>query len=148
MKTPKKFLWLCRSQGNGTGAVTIYGDDSPVSAGGDISDSVGTHYVVEAQPLPPAPGTEETSESAATAVPATTSSTSSVPSGDPKTSEPPSIISTVTTSSTTTTTTVAESPLVLQVQVLNGSGVAGATGRSRILPCLVLVPIFSMLAYW
>ena len=96
------------------------------SANGDISDSVGTRYVVEAQGLPPAPVAETTTTTSSTST--TTSTTSSVP----ETSEPPSSAtsSTTTTSTTTTTTTaVVESPVVLQVQVLNGSGVAGAAGR-------------------
>ena len=96
-----------------------------VSAGGDVTDSVGTSYVVEAQGLPPAPMAETTT---------TTSTTTSTTSSAPETSEPSSATTsstTTTTSSTTTTTTaaVAESPVVLQVQVLNGSGVAGAAGR-------------------
>ena len=98
------------------------------SASGDISDSVGTRYVVEAQGLPPAPVAETTTTTSSTST--TSSSTSSVP----ETSEPPSSATSSTTtatssSTTTTTTTVVESPVVLQVQVLNGSGVAGAAGR-------------------
>ena len=95
------------------------------SASGDISDSVGTRYVVEAQGLPPAPVAETTTTTSSTS----TTSTSSVS----ETSEPPSATTSSTTTSTssttTTTTTVVESPVVLQVQVLNGSGVAGAAGR-------------------
>ena len=96
------------------------------SASGDISDSVGTRYVVEAQGLPPAPVAETTTTTSSTST--TSTSTSSVP----ETSEPPSATTsstTTTTASSTTTTTVVESPVVLQVQVLNGSGVAGAAGR-------------------
>ena len=97
------------------------------SASGDISDSVGTRYVVEAQGLPPAPVAETTTTTSSTSTTPTT--TSSVP----ETSEPPSAATssttTTTSSTTTTTTTVVESPAVLQVQVLNGSGVAGAAGR-------------------
>ena len=100
-----------------------------VSAGGDIADSFGTRYVVEAQGLPPAPVVETTTTTSSTS---TTSSTAT--SFVPETSEAPSTATsstTTTTSSTTTTTTaaVAESPAVLLVQVLNGSGVAGAAGR-------------------
>ena len=96
------------------------------SASGDISDSVGTRYVVEAQGLPPAPVAETTTTTSSTS----TTSTSSVP----ETSEPPGAATSSTTtttspSTTTTTTAVVESPVVLQVQVLNGSGVAGAAGR-------------------
>ena len=95
-----------------------------VSASGDISDSIGTRYVVEAQLLPPAPVAETTTTTSSTST--TSSTTSSVP----ETSEPPSSATSSTTSTTTTTTTtVVESPVVLQVQVLNGSGVAGAAGR-------------------
>ena len=98
------------------------------SASGDISDSAGTRYVVESQGLPPAPVVETTTTTSSTST--TSTSASSVP----ETSEPPSVTTssttTTSTSSTTTTTTAAvESPAVLQVQVLNGSGVAGAAGR-------------------
>ena len=98
------------------------------SASGDIADSVGTRYVVEAQGLPPAPVAETTTTTSSTST--TSTSTSSAP----ETSEPSSVAtsSTTTTSTsttTTTTTTVVESPVILQVQVLNGSGVAGAAGR-------------------
>ena len=100
---------------------------------------------MEAQSLPPVPETDEASEPAVTAAPpittastsTTTSTTSSLPS---EASESPSTSSSTTTTSaapaTTTTNTsssttaaVIESPVVLQVQVLNGSGVAGAAGR-------------------
>ncbi len=98
------------------------------SASGDISDSAGTRYVVESQGLPPAPVVETTTTTSSTST--TSTSASSVP----ETSEPPSVTTSSTTttstsSTTTTTTTVVESPAVLQVQVLNGSGVAGAAGR-------------------
>ena len=98
------------------------------SASGGITDSVGTRYVVEAQGLPPAPVAETTTTTSSTST--TSTSTSSVP----ETSEPPSAATSSTTttstsSTTTTTTTVVESPVTLQVQVLNGSGVAGAAGR-------------------
>ena len=100
---------------------------------------------MEAQSSPPVPETDEASEPAVTAAPTittantstTTSTTSSLPSEASGTSEPPGTSTTttttsavpVTTTSSTTTTTVVESPVVLQVQVLNGSGVAGAAGR-------------------
>ena len=102
------------------------GDMSPSifeSAGGYITDSVSTRYVVEVQGLPPAPVAETTS----------TTSSASTTSSIPETSETPSATTSSTTTSTssttTTTTTVVESPAILQVQVLNGSGVAGAAGR-------------------
>ena len=106
------------------------------SASGDITDSVGSRYIVKAQSFPVAPGTE-TTPTTTVAAPITTSSL-------PETSEIPNTTTSTTTSSTTTTsattTTTAipatTSPVVanlspsqLQVQVLNGSGVAGAAGR-------------------
>ena len=107
-----------------------------VSAGGDITDSLGTLYVVESQPLPAAPGTETTTTTTTSDAPAATTTSA------PETSEPAASTSTTTTTSiaTTTTTTSAVpattspvtadlSPAQLQVQVLNGSGVAGAAGR-------------------
>ena len=115
-------FWFFQDDDSGDVPPSIY-----VSTSGDITDSVGTRYVVEAQGLPPAPVAETTTTTSSTST--TTSTTSSVP----ETSEPPSAATsstTTTTSSTiTTTTTVVESPAVLQVQVLNGSGVAGAAGR-------------------
>ena len=107
-----------------------------VSAGGDITDSVGTSYVVKAELLLPAPVAETTTTTSSTTSSTTASSTTSAePTEEPATSEAPSTAtsSTTTTTSTTSTTTttaaVAESPVVLLVQVLNGSGVAGAAGR-------------------
>ena len=98
------------------------------SASGDISDSVGTRYVVEAQGLPPAPVAETTTTTSSTST--TSITTSSVPETSETSSAATSSTTTTSTSSTTTTTTtVVESPVVLQVQVLNGSGVAGAAGR-------------------
>ena len=108
------------------------------SASGDINDSFGTRYVIEAQGLPPAPGTETTTSTTTTTTSSTTSTTSSLPS---ETSELPSTTTTTstttatpaitTTSTTTTTVPVVEdlSPAQLVVQVLNGSGIAGAAGR-------------------
>ncbi len=115
-------FWFFQDDDSGDVLPSVY-----VSASGDISDSVGTRYVVEAQGLPPAPAAETTTTTSSTS----TTSTSSVP----ETSEPPSAATssttttTTSTTTTTTTTTVVESPVVLQVQVLNGSGVAGAAGR-------------------
>ena len=122
-------FWFFQDDDSGDVPPSVY-----VSASGDISDSVGTRYVVEAQGLPPAPVAETTTTTSSTSTTPTT--TSSVP----ETSEPPSAATsstttttssttTTTSSTTTTTTTVVESPAVLQVQVLNGSGVAGAAGR-------------------
>ena len=104
------------------------GDEPPTiseSASGDITDSVGTRYVVEAQPLPPAPVAEITATTTSTTTTSTTTTTSSVPS---ELSVPQSTTPTTTTTTSTTTTTTPV-PAVLQVQVLNGSGVAGAAGR-------------------
>ena len=105
---------------------------------------------MEAQDLPPAPAAKTTTTTSSTSTTSTTISTAttpaaaSAPSEEPGTSEPtgttsstttaapPAATSTTTTTSSTTTTTtaaVAESPATLQVQVLNGSGVAGAAGR-------------------
>ena len=114
-------FWFFQDDDSGDVPPNVY-----VSASGVITDSVGTRYVVKAQGLPPAPVAETTTTTSSTT---TTSTASSVP----ETSEPPSAATSSTTTSTstttTTTTTVVESPAVLQVQVLNGSGVAGAAGR-------------------
>ena len=119
--------------------------------------SVAAESAVGAQGSPSVLGADEESEPAVTVAPtSTTTSTSatsstsstsaafSVPSEEPEASESPSTTSSTTTTSaapatsstttstssiTTTTTTVVEFPSVLQVQVLNGSGVAGAAGR-------------------
>ena len=88
-------------------------------------------------------GASSSSSTSATSSTSSTSAASSAPSEEPGTSESLSTSSSTTTTSaapattttttssttTTTTTTVVESPVVLQVQVLNGSGVAGAAGR-------------------
>ena len=122
-------FWFIQDENSGSMPPTIY-----ESAGGELSDSIGTRYVVESQGLPPAPGTEITTTTTTitttmvTSAPSSTTTTTSAPSEDPETSVPPSTTSTTTTT-TTTTTSVVESPVVLQVQVLNGSGVAGAAGR-------------------
>ena len=112
-------FWFFQDDNSGDAPPLIYESSSD-----DITDSIGTSYVVEVQGLPPAPGTEITTTTTSTTTTSTTTTTSSVPSEDPETSVPPS-----TTSTTTTTAPVVESPVVLQVQVLNGSGVAGAAGR-------------------
>ena len=115
-------FWFFQDDDSGDVPPNVY-----VSASGDITDSVGTRYVVEAQGLPPAPVAETTTTTTTSST--TTSTTSSVP----ETSEPPSettsSTTTATSTTTTTTTTIVESPVILQVQVLNGSGVAGAAGR-------------------
>ena len=116
-------FWFFQDDDSGDVPPSIY-----VSASGDISDSVGTRYVVEAQGLPPAPVAETTTTTSSTS--STTSTTSSVPgTSEPPSSATSSTTTTSTSTTTTTTTTVVESPVVLQVQVLNGSGVAGAAGR-------------------
>ena len=122
-------FWFFRDENSGDTPPSIFVSDS-----GDITDSMGARYVVEAQLLPPAPVAETTTttSSAAATSSATTSSasTSSVPEASEASSTATSSTTTTTSSTTTTTTTtVAESPAVLQVQVLNGSGVAGAAGR-------------------
>ena len=118
-------FWFFQDDDSGDVPPSIY-----VSASGVIADSVGTTYAVEAELLPPAPVVETTSTTSTTS---TTTTTTTTTSSVPETSEPPSAAASSTTTSTstttTTTTTVVESPVVLRVQVLNGSGVAGAAGR-------------------
>ena len=125
-------------------ATTIAADDVPTTVTQPEAATTTTE-AAEAQGTPSALGADETSEPAMTAVPTittasssttstTTTTTTSVPTKEPETSEPsgaatPSTTTTSTSTTTTTTTTVVESPAVLQVQVLNGSGVAGAAGR-------------------
>ena len=85
-----------------------------------------TEAAATTQGLPPAPVAETTTTTSS----ASTTSASSVPeTSGPPSSATSSTTTTSTSSTTTTTTTVVESPVVLQVQVLNGSGVAGAAGR-------------------
>ena len=122
-------FWFFADGDSGDVPPSIY-----VSGSGDITDSLGTNYVVEGEFLPPAPVAETTTTTTSTtstsAAPATTSTTSTTTSGVPtESSEPPSATTSVAPATTTTTTTVVESPVTLQVQVLNGSGVAGAAGR-------------------
>ena len=122
-------FWFFQDDNSGDVPPLIY-----ESVSGDITDSIGTRYVMESQLLPPAPGTETTTTTTSTSTTSTTTTTSSIP----EISETPSTTSTTTTSAeppatttttSTTTTSVVESPVVLQVQVLNGSGVTGAAGR-------------------
>ena len=114
-------FWFFQDDDSGDALPSIF-----ESASGDISDSVGTRYVVESQGLPPAPVAETTTTTSSTS----TTSASSVPeTSEPSSATTSSTTTTTTSSTTTTTTTVVESPVVLQVQVLNGSGVAGAAGR-------------------
>ena len=123
-------FWFFRDDDSGDVPPSIF-----VSANGGITDSVGTSYVVEAWPFPPAPGTATTttadiSETAATttAVPGNTEN----PTTTTAVSEETATTTTTTTATpeTTATTTAAETEpsASLQVQVLNGSGVAGAAG--------------------
>ena len=118
-------FWFFADSESGDAPPLIY-----VSGGGDITDSLGTSYVVEGELLPPAPvveaATTTTSTTSTSAAPAITSTTSTTTSAEP--SESPSTTTSV-APAITTTTTVVESPVTLQVQVLNGSGVAGAAGR-------------------
>ena len=113
-------FWFFRDDNSGDTPPLIYEADD-----GRISDSLGTVYVVESQGLPPAPGTETTT---------TTSTTTTTTSTSPEASETPTTSSTTTTTTTTSsiptvTLPELEPPSSLQVQVLNGSGVAGAAGR-------------------
>ena len=138
----------------GAGGVTVTTTQSENAT----TTAAAAESVAGAQGLPSVLGTEAASEPTVTASTPTTTSganssistsstsaassaASSAPSEEPAASEPPSTSSsttttsaapattTTTTTSSTTTTTVADSPAVLQVQVLNGSGVAGAAGR-------------------
>ena len=123
-------FWFFQDDRSGDVPPYIY-----VSGSGEITDSLGTSYAVEAQLLPPAPVAEittATSYTTSTTISTTTASTtSSAPTESSETTTPSSTSTSVapTTTSTTSTTIVAESPVILQVQVLNGSGVAGAAGR-------------------
>lgn len=97
------------------------------SAIGDITDSVGTRYVVEAELLPPVPVAETT----ATSSTSTSTTTSTVP---PETSKTPTTTSTIATSISpapvkTPATMTTPSLVTLQVQVLNVSGIAGVAVR-------------------
>ena len=113
-------FWFFRDDDSGDVPPLIYqGDD------GRISDSLGTVYVVESQGLPPAPGTETT-----------TTTTTTAASSAPETAETPTSTTSTTTTTTATTSSIPtvtlpelEPPSSLLVQVLNGSGVAGAAGR-------------------
>ena len=124
-----------------TGGVTV---TTMQSAGAQGSPSVlGAGEASEPAVMATMPTTtSDTSASSSTSATSTTTTTStafSAPSEESGTSESPSTSTTTTTTSaapatttsstTTTTTTVVESSVVLQVQVLNGSGVAGAAGR-------------------
>ena len=136
----------------GAGGVTVTTTQSEnATTASEVAEDV-----AGAQGSPSVLGADEASEPAvAVAPPSTTISTSatgstsstsaasSVPSEEPEASESPNTTSSTTTTSaapatttttatsttTTTATAVVESPAVLQVQVLNGSGVAGAAGR-------------------
>ena len=107
-------FWFFRDDNSGNIPPRIY-----VSADGAITDTKGTAYVVEAQPLPAAPGTEPAATSAAPTVSA------------PETPEPDTEPS-ATTAEPPATTLPEEpdpTPAQLQIRVLNGSGVTGAAGR-------------------
>ena len=111
--------WFFRDSNSGDVPPSFFAADD-----GIITDSLGTVYVVESQGLPPAPGTETTTT--------TTSTTTTTTSTSPEAAEiPTSTTSTTSTTSSIPTVTLPElePPSSLQVQVLNGSGVAGAAGR-------------------
>ena len=131
-------FWFFRDDSSGDVPPSIY-----VAADGTITDTEGAVYVVDAQPLPAAPGTEtsgtstttsaaETPEQATSEPDAETPATTSEPSAttaepSASASEPPA-----TTSEPPATTLPEEpdpSPSELRVRVLNGSGVTGAAGR-------------------
>ena len=130
----------CSSSTNRTEEARV-ASTQPAATSSETSASIAAREAAETQPSQPAPGTETTT-TISTPEPSTTT-TSDAP---PETTIPPSTTSTststttsttttttststttTTTSTTTTTTTLA--PAVLRVQVLNGSGVAGAAGR-------------------
>ena len=124
-------FWFFGDSESGDAPPLIY-----VSGSGDITDSLGTSYVVTGELLPPAPVAETTtttSSATSNSTSTSTSTTSAAPTVEPETPEPPTTTSSTPTTAapatTTTTTTIVESPVTLQVQVLNGSGVAGAAGR-------------------
>ena len=114
-------FWFFGDSESGENPPLIY-----VSGGGDITDSLGTSYVVEGEFLPPAPVAKTTTTTSSTTSTSTTSAAPAVETGTP---ELPTTTSSTTTTAAPATTTVPESPVTLQVQVLNGSGVAGAAGR-------------------
>ena len=137
----------CSSGGNDSSPATTTASDAGTTAITQPETATTTTQadedVAEAQSLPSVPETDEASEPAVTAASTSTTSTSSAP----ETSEPARATTSSTTTSTSTTTmttTVAPatttttttvpvvedlSPSELQVQVLNGSGIAGAAGR-------------------
>ena len=118
-------FWFFADSESGENPPLIY-----VSATGDITDSLGTSYAVDGELLPPAPVAETTTTTSSTTSTSTSTSISTTSVAPTEPSEPPTPSFTSTSAApTTTTTTVVESPVTLQVQVLNGSGVAGAAGR-------------------
>ena len=142
------FASACSSDGSDSGGESATTAAEAVEATAASAASETTATAADAEiPLPAAPVAETTTTTSST------STTSTATSSAPETSESPaptSVLPTTTTTttsvapatttSTTTTTTspppattspvVAElSPAQLQVQVLNGSGVAGAAGR-------------------
>ena len=88
---------------------------------GKITDAAGTSYAAEVQLLKAAPVTETTTTRSSSSTASTTTSPA------PETSQIPSVTASSTTAtSCTTTSTVADSTVILQVQELNRSGLAGA----------------------
>ena len=124
----------CSSSTNRTEEARV-ASTQPAATSSETSASIAAREAAETQPSPPALGTETTT-TISTPETSTTTTTSDVPS---ETTIPPSTTSTSTTTTTststtttttsTTTTTTTLAPAVLRVQVLNGSGVAGAAGR-------------------
>ena len=118
-------FWFFQDEDSGDVPPSIF-----ISDGGEITDSFGTTYVVEAAGFPPAPGTQPTTTTSAPISPTTSSTTTSI---SPTSS---TTLPTTTTSAPPTTTTIplptTTVPAILQVQVLNGSGVAGAAGRMSV----------------
>ena len=121
-------FWFFRDDNSGDTPPSIF-----ESVSSDITDSIGTRYVVEAQGLPSAPGTETTTTTTSLSATTPTSTTSSIPETTSTASTTTTTAPATTTSTTSTTTTVPVIedllPAELVVQVLNGSGIAGAAGR-------------------
>ena len=131
-------FWFFRDENSGDIPPSIN-----VAADGAISDTEGTFYVVDAQPLPAAPGTETSGTSTTTSAAETPEQGTSEPAAETPaaTSEPPATAAEpsaetseppATTAAPPATTLPEEpdpTPSQLQIRVLNGSGVTGAAGR-------------------
>ena len=115
-------FWFFRDDSSGDIPPRIY-----ASADGAITDTKGTVYVVEAQPLPAAPGVAAEAETGETEAPA--ASAERTETETTVTSTIPETATTVPAAETTVPEPEIEPPELLQVQVLNGSGKTGAAGQ-------------------